>query len=262
MTRRFLLFASTVLFAVSGVFTSCNDDDDTPDYSNQIVGQWLFTDENNTNDSYVISFGSNKKMNFISAVEISESHGYQWYTSADLPYTLNGDMLEISGKVESGIEFYNKIRINSIKDGVVNFTSLEYSLDGVRIPAQENVTYSVEKTSDNSSALLGVWRGVEPGSDETLFFYVLKANHAIGFYESGEDDSWTYYAYEKYYSYGHFIALLWKETTEESAPNFFDGYVWEKEDENTLLFINKKNGAIDESFVLIRAEESELPVIE
>jgi len=259
MTRRFFIIATVVLFSAVGVFSSCNDDDDEPDYSTLILGQWLHIDVNNTNESYAISITNDKKVTFSYALEESAEVGYTWYTSPKLAFSLNGSFIEVTGEMEPGIELYNKVRINSLDEQTYNFTSLEYSLNGEIDHSEDNLTYIMKKTSDTSSEVVGAWKGTEIGSEEVIFYYLFKANHTMDYYELEEDGSWTHYPYEKYYCYSDFMAMLWKETTDESDPNVYAGYVMEKENDDALIFTNKKEGVVNDAFILYRIDKTELP---
>ncbi|MDL2240842.1 hypothetical protein LJC69_04385 [Bacteroidales bacterium OttesenSCG-928-K22] len=254
-SKQLILLCVTLLFSAV-FFTSCNKE---KKYEKEIIGIWLGMDENNYNNTSVITFDNGKAI-YQNAQFLGENIGNVWYTSSAFDYYIDENILTINGKTETGIDFFTEIRIDEMTKNKASLTTIAYTLNGVSIPEQL-ISFNVTKVEDNSSELFGAWKMIECncGEDEELesVFYHFKENNIVASYEK-DNGEWAVYEHERYYCYGNFLGWQYKET-DENSPNVFEGYTFEKKDNKVTL-----TGVYGDQTITIifeKMDESELPTI-
>ncbi|MDR2084534.1 MAG: hypothetical protein LBP67_06030 [Bacteroidales bacterium] len=254
MNKRNLIIASIIILFATTLFSSCNKE---KKYKELIVGTWLNLNENDYNSSSIITFNESKAV-FQNAYYVSESAGYSWYASNAFDYSIEKDIITISGKTESGIDFYSEIRIDKLDKNEASLTTLAYTLNEVSMP-DELHSFNVTNVEENSVALIGAWSLVECNceSDELdAVYYHFQENNKVVSYEKYNGE-WTAYEHESYYCYGNFLGWLYKNSTNVNDPNIFEAYVFEKD--NDKMTFTGLHGDISRTIIIEKIDLTELP---
>ncbi len=255
--KRLLFIAATALMLCA----ACSKDSIDTNYDKLILGNWMEFNASNTDDNYILTFKSDQKMGRVDAVYTPRT-GYTWHQYAEFDYAVQDSLLSINGTDEYGNVFRETIQINSIAGDIANVKILLFTVNGITDPKEQGRTLLLERAPDKTSDLVGTWSGKQPGASAIEYYYDFKADNTMVYYEKN-GSTWDIYKYESYHPYGEFIAWLWKETNDPSAPNVYRGYQMKQSFSKTQITCTRRIlGTVTEEFIMTRAEAKDLPAVQ
>ncbi|MDL2240843.1 hypothetical protein LJC69_04390 [Bacteroidales bacterium OttesenSCG-928-K22] len=254
MNKRSLILASIIMLLTSTVlFTSCGKKNN---YEKLIVGQWLYLDADNTDYSYISSFGDDGNVIYKYAILKNEAEGYVWYTSNAYAYSIEDKMIYSTGKNETGAEEIAEVEIISMDENKATLNTLVYTADGVTVP-EEILKYDVVKVEETSNQFIGCWKMTQENYET---YYNIKENNKVICYEKIGDGEWSAYQNESFYAYGNFVALTYYETVIPNTPQLFISYTWSIDAET--LTLTRTEEKVTTTLTLEKVDESELPEVD
>jgi len=196
--------------AILCILLSACKKDEKINYSELLQGTWVNTMVNGkpllTDDTFVMELKSDRTEMYAIGIKMDDNNK-TWKENSSYRYTVNGDLITINGV--NGVDSQLKMRIKSLKDGILTFTVEESIFNGKSVP--DDKTYTLTKVNtDNKKAFTGVWYGkcTTPGTADSLYHY----------WEYFDDGSFNYYYQDKnnkwikksdnqgkYFLYGQFM---------------------------------------------------------
>lgn len=253
MRKTNVLLSVVVLLCSITLFTACKPEEEKPDYAKLLLGDWLYIDENETDDSFVMNFTNQGKLVSKYGAFVDDVVGYRWIEDDGATYKITDEVVEIGGTFENKT-LSSTAEIVSLKDDVLTIKVVSYTLDGQSVNEQLG-TVILKKVKDNYSLYIGTWKVTL--TNDLVNYYDVREDKTILCYEEDENGEWQVYEYEEFFCYGNFFAWFWKDANSPDAYTFYEGFVAEKVG-NNLKLTNYSDGVTDIA-ILEAVDPSEIP---
>lgn len=240
------LFTVVLLLSAMFGFSSCSDNE-TVDYTENLIGTWLCLNEQETDNAFVAIFKADGMMDLKYSLG---GAGATWTERNNMLYSFQGSEMVITPAMESSASFnYSAIVEEMTADRIVVVVMMN-SLDG----SSELGKFTFNRVEQDNEVLYGAWRGKE--GDE-IFYYNIKSNTDIDNYFQ-VDDTWYKVPGEKYLKYGPFVA--WFELYDGVEQGYvYSGYKMEGDPTKEITLTYRTPGRADVVVTETRIDASQLP---
>ncbi|MDD2594476.1 MAG: hypothetical protein PHD11_01505 [Bacteroidales bacterium] len=204
--------------------TSCKRDDNM--YSTKLMGMWVLDKQNGsdalTDDTFMLEFKS--KSIVLYAAGHSVNNGTQWRESNGLTYSLNKDVIKMSGKDAVGRHIDAELKIIAMDSDTFTFKFIKKIIDAQNIT--DDTAYEMDKQTDHSdkAKILAMWEGkcITDGVGELhRWLYFEDGTYYYYYRENGKwiqkiDNEGTYFVY------GDLLCTNWMNDYESAGkgPQF------------------------------------------